>query len=223
MQAPVKVGTLHEQIAAALRADVLSGHLRADQRLSQSELAKRFRVSRIPVRDALRILEAEGLVEYDPRNGASVAGISSDDLEELYEMRLALEPLNARLAAVRMTSEDVGSMAHHLDAMRRAEDDTPAWFEAHARFHQVLNERSGRKRIVALLDNWRKQTERYLRLYQLLRHDSRGLLDEHQRIHHAAAQEDPELVEQAVREHLQLVRDQVLESFRSAAGGDGAQ
>ena len=223
MHSPVKADALREQIADRLRADVLSGRLGASERLSQGLLAKRFHVSRIPVRGALRILEAEGLVEYDPGNGAFVAGVSGRDLEELYEMRLALEPLNARIATANVTEDVLEAMSRRLEDMRTTDSGTPAWFAAHADFHRLLNERSGRKRVLGLLDNWRKQTERYVRLYQRLNHGGRKLMHEHTLIHQAAARRAPDLVEQAVREHLELVRDQVLESFRAEDEGPGAE
>jgi DNA-binding GntR family transcriptional regulator len=217
MRGGVKVGgdaietlPLNEQIAARLRDDVLSGRLQAEQRLAQQELAARFRVSRIPVRDALRMLEAEGLVTYHPRHGATVAALTVADLDELYEMRMALEPPNARRAVGALVPSDDTALLDHLQAMKAASDDARAWFQAHARFHRVLNERSGQGRINTLLDNLRRQTERYVRFFQLVEVNASGLLSEHDRIRVAAKQRDPAGVEVATREHLRMVRDKVV-------------
>jgi DNA-binding GntR family transcriptional regulator len=201
---------LNEQIAARLRDDVLSGRLAAEQRLAQQDLAARFRVSRIPVRDALRMLEAEGLITYHPRLGATVAALTVADLDELYEMRMALEPANARRAVPALASSDDAAMADHLNAMKAAGDDARAWFQAHARFHRVLNERSGQGRINALLENLRRQTERYVRFFQMVEVNASGLLSEHDRIRLAAEQRDSAEVEVATRDHLQMVRDKVI-------------
>ena len=227
MPKAVKVDTLTEQIADLLRAEVLSGTLRAKQRLGQGEIAERFRVSRVPVRDALRtyearidalrILEKEGLVDYHPRQGASVTDLSPHDLGELYEMRLALEPLNARLAAPHLTEADSDEMGRHLYRMGESEDDPAAWLEAHADFHRVINRRSGRKRINALLEDLRRHTERYVRLYQIVELGFHKLLAEHQRIHRTVAARDPERLEATVKEHLELVRDHVLDYLESGS------
>jgi DNA-binding GntR family transcriptional regulator len=207
----VKALPLNEQIAARLRDDVLSGRLRARQRLAQHELAARFEVSRIPVRDALRILEAEGLVTRHPRLGASVAALSVEELDELYEMRMALEPANARRAVESLEAADDVAMARDLKAMEASNADARAWFLAHATFHRTLNERSGQARINALLDNLRRQTERYVRFFQLVEGNERGLFREHDRIRTAAKRRDPEAVEAEIRDHLRMVRDCVMD------------
>jgi DNA-binding GntR family transcriptional regulator len=222
MRAGVKAGgdavetlPLNEQIAARLRDDVLSGRLRAEQRLAQQELAARFRVSRIPVRDALRMLEAEGLVTYHPRMGATVAALTVADLDELYEMRMALEPANARRAVRALVPADDTALAEHLSAMKASTDDARAWFQAHADFHRVLNERSGQGRINALLDNLRRQTERYVRFFQMVEDNASGLLSEHDRIRVAAKRRDAAAVETAIRDHLRMVRDKVVDHLGS--------
>ena len=206
---------LNEQIAARLRDDVLSGRLPAEQRLAQQELAARFHVSRIPVRDALRMLEAEGLVTYHPRMGATVTALTVADLDELYEMRMALEPANARRAVRALVPADDTALAEHLRAMKASTDDARAWFQAHADFHRVLNERSGQGRINALLDNLRRQTERYVRFFQLVEDNASGLLSEHDRIRVAAKRRNAAEVETAIREHLRMVRDKVVSHLGS--------
>jgi DNA-binding GntR family transcriptional regulator len=200
---------LNEQIAARLRDDVLSGRLAAEQRLAQHDLATRFQVSRIPVRDALRMLEAEGLVTSDSRFGAVVAPLSIENVEELYELRLMLEPANARRAVPALRPEDDDAMERHLRAMEALVDDPRAWFEVHARFHRVINERSRRERTNLLLENLRGQTERYVRFFQMVEANPAGLLAQHERIRVAALRRDTEAVVTGITEHLKLVRDHV--------------
>src|SRR5919108_834065 len=211
----VKALPLNEQIAARLRADVLSGRLPADHRLLQEDLAARFQVSRIPVRDALRMLEAEGLITTHPRLGTKVAALSVEDLEELYEMRIALEPRNARRAVEALRAEDDEAMVQHLSGMASAADDVRAWFTAHAEFHRTLNERSGRSRINPLLESLRGQTERYVRFFQMVEANPSGLLMQHDLIMLAAKRRDADAVELAVRDHLELVRDRVMHQLRA--------
>ena len=214
--------TLAEQIAARLREDVLAGRVAAGERLSQERLAAQFDVSRVPIRDALRELQAEGLVVVHPRLGTTVAALSAPDLEELYEMRLALEPVVARLATPHLRPEDVATMREHLDFMRGSGDLSPAWFSAHAAFHHALNVRSTRERMCQLVDSLRGQTERYLRVYrgELERADELGA--EHELIYEKAKAGDADAVAEEVYKHLVLVRDRVLDylhEHRLAEGG----
>jgi DNA-binding GntR family transcriptional regulator len=207
----IETRTLAEQIAERLREDILSGGVPAGQRLSQEALAEQFRVSRVPVRDALRQLRAEGLIDGDGRSGMTVTELSVLDLEELYDMRIALEPVIARLATPRMRPSDVEEMSRRLEAMEAASEPSPAWFEAHAAFHRALNDRAGRPRMSALIDQLRGQTERYVRRYQLIAGRTGELGREHDLIHEAVLDGDAERVGAVVAEHMELVRDRMLD------------
>ena len=207
----IETRTLAEQIAERLREDILSGAVAGGQRLSQEALAEQFRVSRVPVRDALRQLRAEGLIEGDGRSGMTVAELSALDLEELYDMRIALEPVVARLATPRMRPADVEEMSRQLALMEAASEPSPAWFEAHAAFHRALNDRAGRPRMSALVDQLRGQTERYVRVYQVIAGRASELGREHDLIHEAVLDGDADRVGAVVAEHMELVRDRMLE------------
>jgi DNA-binding GntR family transcriptional regulator len=202
--------TLAEQIAERVRDDILSGRLAAGQRLSQEALADQYSVSRVPVRDALRELQAEGLIESSGRF-ATVAELSVLDLEELYDMRIALEPLLSRLATPRMRPEDIEEMGRQLAAMEASSEPSPAWFAAHAAFHRALNDRAARPRMAAMVSRLRDQTERYLRVYQLIAGRTSELGREHDLIHEAVLDGDAERVGAIVAEHLGIVRDRVLD------------
>lgn len=218
----IETRTLAEQIAARVREDVLSGALAAGIRLSQEALAEQYAVSRVPIRDALRILHAEGLISVHPRFGTTVAPLSASDLEELYEMRLALEPLVARLATPNMRAGDVEEMRRRLETMGATRQDSAGWFVAHAAFHRALNHRSGRERICALVDRLRAQTERYVRAYQMLEWPATELQREHELILAAVERGEPEEVAAVVHEHLAIVRDRMLEHLRAGDGGEAA-
>jgi DNA-binding GntR family transcriptional regulator len=207
--------TLAEQVAAHLRDEILSGRLVAGARLSQEALAEQFRVSRVPIRDALRHLQAEGLVISQPRVGTSVADLSTADLEELYDMRLALEPVVARLATPRLRADDLATMRRYLDAMSSSGELSAEWFSAHAEFHRALNTRSGRERMCSLVDSLRAQTERYVRVYRFALERADELGAEHELIYRAAQGGDADAVAAAVHEHLALVRDRLIAYLRA--------
>jgi len=211
IEAQLETRTLAEQIAAHLRDDVLAGRLPAGARLSQERLAEQFGVSRVPIRDALRQLQSEGLVVANPRQGMAVAELSAADLEELYDMRLALEPVVARLATPRLRAADVEAMRRHLDVMNSSGELSTEWFAAHVQFHKALNDRSGRERMCRLVESLRAQTERYVRIYWLTIDRAPDELGaEHELIYRAASDGDAEGVAAVVEEHLALVRDRAL-------------
>lgn len=210
----LRLPSLSDQVADRLRAEVLNGRLPAGQRLAQEELAVRFDVSRIPVRDALRKLENEGLLTSSPRTGARVADLDASDLEELYEMRLAVEPRNVRRAALLLSTEDVARLEHWLGEMGSA-PDADRWHRAHALFHEALNSASGFKRMNEMIENLRKQTERYVRFFQTFAGEGAALSVEHARILETARSRDPDAAEEAVHSHLRKVRDKVFAALES--------
>jgi DNA-binding GntR family transcriptional regulator len=193
-----------------LRDAILAGRLAAGARLSQERLAEQFHVSRVPIRDALRELEAEGLVVSHPRLGASVAQLSTADLEELYDMRLALEPVVSRIATPRLRAADLATMRRQLDVMNASGGLSARWFSANAEFHRALNARSERERMCRLVDSLRGQTERYVRVYRFGIERAGELSAGHELIYRAAQDGDADAVAAAVYEHLVLVRDRVI-------------
>jgi DNA-binding GntR family transcriptional regulator len=109
-------------IYRGLKAAVLNGELAPGEVLNEAELARRWEVSRTPVREAIRQLEQEHLVRWSPRRGATVAGITVAGVRDLYEVREALEGLAAQLAAHRATEEEVGELERLAVAIRAAHD-----------------------------------------------------------------------------------------------------
>ena len=115
-------GATGAAIAARLRDEILDGTYAPGERIRQDELADRHGASRLPVRDALRILEAEGLVNLVANTGAWVSKISMAECQEMYQMREHLEPLLLRLNVPRMTTDDADGLALLADAMESSAD-----------------------------------------------------------------------------------------------------
>lgn len=113
-------------VLARLRQELASGEIHPGQQLRQVEIAERYGVSPTPVREALRLLEADGAIRYSPHRGATVTELSPQELSDLYLMRSAMEAMLARLAAERGTPEEVAEVrALHEDLAART-GDTPA-------------------------------------------------------------------------------------------------
>lgn len=191
--------TAAESALVTLRERILSGELRPGTKLNQSVLAGDLGMSRIPVRDAIRALAAEGLVAHDPHRTAVVAPLSDDDLSELYELRIALEPHASALALDSVGEEGLASLAGEFAAMGRAED-SGTWLEAHDRFHASLYRHSRRPRMISLLDRARAQTRRYT--WIRLDRDAREIEAEHQLILSAAQRGEDRSLRVLVEAHL---------------------
>lgn len=187
-------------VVGQLREQILSGAFPSGARLTQRELAVSLGVSRLPVRDALRQLEGEGLVTLNGP-GAVVSSMSIDDLQELYELRGALEPLASRLGVHRMGTAQVLVMQERLDRMHSTEE-AASWYDAHREFHSTLYRQCQRARLIDLVEKFRQQTQRYLRLYMAEPSVPQHVDEEHRALLDAVLSNDPAQVEQIMTAHL---------------------
>ena len=188
-------------IADRLRAAILSGGLAAGTRVNQDRIAAEQGVSHIPVREALRRLEAEGLVTFAPRRGFFVARLSAEDAEELGEMRAALEALAIRLAIDRLTATDLAAAAAAIEAAE-ASDALALWSAANWRFHRALYAPCGRPRLMETLENLWRGADRYLRVVWQAAHWQGRSQREHRAILRACRKRDGEAASRLVADHV---------------------
>ena len=207
--AGVPDAAVDSRVVSALRDAILGGRLGAGARLHQAELAQQLGVSRIPVRDALQRLAGEGLVEIRGRGGAFVPALSVTDLEELYELREAVEPVAARFGLPNMGRADVLRM-EHLHRLLGEERHPERWLALNSQFHAQVHGASGRPRMVALVEHLRRLTDRYLHLHLSVLGGLDRLNDEHAAILAAVRQRDPLAVSEATRVHLATSHEFIL-------------
>jgi DNA-binding GntR family transcriptional regulator len=154
--------TGQELVLESVRRAILNGVLAPGARLRQEELADVFGTSRIPIREALRALEYEGLVTSEPHRGFTVASLEADDVEEVYDLRAVLETHAVRLALPLLTSEDLDDLEVMFAEMQAAE--TPdAQLATRERFYRRLFSVTGRPRLVGLIMRLRQEVARVLR------------------------------------------------------------
>ena len=186
-----------------LRADILSGAIPAGSVMSQAALAERFGIGRTPLREALRMLEREGLIVTAPNRRVQVAGLSTTDAEELYVMRIALETVAVTLTVPTLKSADfaelegsIAQMEYYMEAR-----DGAGMREPHRAFHSRLTTAAGARgqaEIAALFDH----SERYRLAYGAATDGEWGLRSaEHRAIRDAAASGDPALTARRLAEH----------------------
>lgn len=209
--------TIAWSVAAALREDIANGRLPAGTRLRQNDLARRFNVSTTPIREALGILERQGLARIDPQRGATVFVPTEDDLREHYEIRIALETLAACRAAERFTAEDAASAAAVLDEMRTCRDPS-LYVKLNTEFHARIYGPSGRTRLLEMIAGLRAASDAYLQIYATTALPSARIDAEHREILAACEAHDVERVATAVEHHLQQTVTHVASALETSDG-----
>lgn len=194
--------TLADRAFATLHEAILVGRLEPGRRLPIEELASALEMSPMPVREALRRLDAVGLVEHVPHRGARVTQLSVADVTEIYEARLALEPLAVRHAAERLSDDDAARARAAFDALARvARRTTVRTWPAHTEFHFSLYRAARSRWLMRLIVPLWESAERYRMATW-----PRGRLDirqaEHEAILEAVLARDPETASERMRDHL---------------------
>jgi DNA-binding GntR family transcriptional regulator len=197
------------RVASELRSEILRGDIAPGSRLSQQITAERFGVSRIPVRDALQILVGDGLVHPTSNATAVVAGISIAELQELYELREAIEPLATQIAVPNVGRADHLTMRRQLQVMEE-HADTRTWLAANADFHAAVYRHSNRPRMIELVERLRRLTDRYMYVHLEVVGQTEHLTAEHLGILAAVENGDSALAARLTRDHLASSHDFIL-------------
>lgn len=207
--------TLQELVTDRIREAILRGWLKPGERLDQAEIAERFQVSRMPVREALRTLEAEGLVKFYPHRGVEVCELSPEEIEEIYQIRIALEAMAVQLAVPRFNEEADRRLSAILQEMEEVADDPPAWTTLNHRFHKELYALSGRVRLCGIIESLRNTVQPYVARDVSHPARARVAMQEHREVLEACRAGDANLAAQLISQHLKHVCDSVIASMRA--------
>jgi DNA-binding GntR family transcriptional regulator len=203
LQAHMKIPyrTLPGMISGVLREAILSGELGGGVQLKQEELASRFSVSMSALREALKSLEAEGLVSFYPNRGAVVSELSAAEAQEIFDIRLFLELGALELAIPNLTEAD---LAEANDILKDANDETLSsrWGELNWRFHETLYRPAKRPKLLSLIRNMHNNIERYMRLYLSTMNYQAKSQEEHRALLNACAQRDIKAAQDLLRKHM---------------------
>lgn len=165
-QKTIRHRTISSAVAEELRRRIVNGEFSSGFQLRQDALAAEFGVSRIPVREALMQLEAEGLVKIHPHRGAIVSELSADEVEELFELRALLEPRLLKASARHLTEDDyrrLNDILMEYSAELRA-NHVSRWGELNSEFHRVLYRHARQPRALAIVANLLQECDRHTRL-----------------------------------------------------------
>lgn len=198
-----------ERIAGLLRKLIISGEIPLGSPVRQQKLASRFGVSTTPVREALQLLVAEGLVKIDPHRGAIVRRPSSDEIRETFDMRIALEGLAVERAVPKIMQATVNDLHVLVGQMERAKD-VEKWAELNQQFHVRMYQAARLPRLSWTIDRLRDSSHVYFNMVtRPFWRDESNLA--HRRILAAIEAKDVRGARKAIEKHLQEVLDSILE------------
>jgi len=196
--------SLTRLIAEELKQAILAGKLAAGEKLVEDQLTASLKVSRVPLREALRSLEAEGYVTFYPNEQVVVSKPTLEEVEDNYSITSVLEGLAARLAVERAGPEEIARLRELHELLKKSyrEKNAERYFEANSRFHRFIAELARNERLFHLIDQMRQEIRKArivsLHLPQRLDYSMR----EHDQIMDAFLKKNPELAEDMVNRHL---------------------
>lgn len=207
---------LREVIFNTLREAIIVGELKPGERLMEVKLADKMGVSRTPVREAIRKLELEGLVEMLPRKGAHVADLSIKDIMDVLEVRSTLDGLASSLSALRITDDEVKELRHQLTQfISYAErENLQGSIKKDVEFHDIIYRSSRNDKLIQISNNLREQVQRFRIIYIKDYGSTRELVKEHTRIYDAIARRDPEAAMKQAQDHIKNQEETIIRFIR---------
>ena len=214
---PIKLDSyqpLREVVCESLRDAIRRGVLKPCERLMEIQLAVELGVSRTPVREAIRKLELEGYVIMMPRCGTYVASMSIRDINEIFEIRTALESLSNGLAAERITDEELESLQRLLVMIGGyvEEGNMDKIVETDIEFHDLLYKAARNSRLVGIISNLREQLTRFRTLSMSYPGRLETTLEEHREIVEAIAEGDVKRAKKAAEHHMEMSEKTLLKA-----------
>jgi DNA-binding GntR family transcriptional regulator len=213
------IRSVPEAIYLSVRDAILNGTYRPGSALRQELLAQHFNVSRVPVREALNRLEAEGLVVLRPRKGYVVASLDLDEIVEIFQMRMVLEEHAGYVATVSRTETDVQEIRRILESMENVPVESPdgiaEWTALNRTFHARLFASSRRKHLCHVAGTFRDMVERYVRIEVAMTGHLGEAQAEHHEIVEAFAKGQAERVGRLSREHCEHTANRLIGALRA--------
>jgi DNA-binding GntR family transcriptional regulator len=199
-----KPRSVGEAVYDALKVAIIKGDLPPGQRLIEHQLSLQLRTSRIPIREAIKQLEKDGLVEKPLKRGFVVKSVTKAEIEETFGIRAVLESYAAYLATERLTDVLMGGLENTVQAYRGAlaSNDVEQMMTANAQFHEMIYKASGSEKLYTLINNFRDYISRYRKTLLTTRDFAQMSLEDHIRMLEAMNERDKEKVEELVRKHI---------------------
>ena len=201
----VEYKTRTQVVVEAIREKILTGAIKAGEPLRQAALADELKVSRIPVREALLQLEAEGLVEFEAHKGATATKLSAEQVTELFELRALLECELLRLAIPNLTEAELAQSEQLLQQMStayQAADTSGSWSEQNSRFHMSLYRAANRPLTYEMVQNLNSNSDRYIRVHLMLAGGVKKAEPEHSSLMQLVRQKKTDAACKLLKQHI---------------------
>lgn len=205
-----------EAVYEVLRAQIIAGELAPRERLPEVDLAASLGVSRTPIREALRLLLGEQLVERRPTGGFRVSPLDIADVKGVYEVRALLEGLLARDACERLTADHLATLRQQIDRMSLLRDHDGEVVKVGREFHALIEEAAGNRWALQLLQQIRGHVDRYRTLSTRSAGRSAEAVAEHQAVYDALVARDPERAQAMMRDHVHRSGESALKALTDA-------
>ncbi len=207
---------LRDVVFRTLRQAILTGEMKPGERLLEIHLANKLGVSRTPIREAIRMLELEGLVIMVPRRGAQVAQITEKSMSDVLEVRCALDVLAVELACERITAEAVEELREACRAFEKATvtRDVHVIAKADVAFHDIIFKAAGNPRLTQMINNLAEQMYRYRFEYIKDESQHQMLIREHCLICESIEKRDVEAAKDAIRKHIENQENSIIRQIR---------
>lgn len=217
--APAVQQTLFSYVYDALRRAIVTGALQPGQRVNEAEIARQMRISRAPVREAIRLLEQAGLLVSTPRRGTIVVSLSAQDVEEVYTLRSDLEMRAIQRATSRLTEADLAELEHLLGVMHAAGEagDLPTLLDADIAFHLRIVKAAGWPQLQRVWESLHPRTLTLHTMRTLVRWSATMHADRHQPVLAALRERDAEAATAAIRDHILGVGAEIIRSSQITA------
>lgn len=207
-----------------LRGSILVGTLQAGQVLRQEELARSFNVSRVPLREALSQLEADGLIESRPRRGYAVTALDQAEIVEVFDLRMLIEEHAGRIAALSRTPADVVEVEKLVVVMEQLDPKAPdyrsRWTLLNYEFHLRIIECTRRKRLSRIAGTLRSTVEPYVSVEIDLTGNAEAAAREHREMLEALRAGDAAGLAELSRQHVESTARRLLKGLRSKAAAE---
>lgn len=195
---------LRDVVFNTLREAILKGELKPGERLMELQLAAKLGVSRTPIREAIRMLEQEGLAVTIPRKGAEVAKMTEKDMEDVLQIREALDELAAKIACEQISEEQLEELVatmHEFEESTKT-DNVKKIAEADVKFHDIIYQSTGNQKLVNMLNNLREQMYRYRVEYLKDENNYPTLMKEHKDIVEGLVRKNKTQVTETMHQHV---------------------
>ncbi len=214
---PQSYQPLREQVYSVIRSAVLSGKLQPGDQLTEVGIAEQLNVSRTPAREAIHMLEQEGLIVLVPRKGAFVTGIKSKkEISDIFQVRVVLEGLAAELAAERITPRQIADLNYYIEQVNSCikNEDVNSCIRIDTAFHKIICQAADNEVLERILDNLFEQITRFRAASLTGRDRMEAALQEHTELAQALAAKDAQRARKVAVRHLNGAEERVLSVFR---------